>query len=539
MPLNAPAPKPRLLRPQTWTRRGWLCALGVVLLLGVSTFLTWRHISAPERWIREAEAALERGDRATVDHRVTLLTERGRFDDAHFLRGKAHVQAGRAQLTEAVAAARSVHTQQSLFLFLDLGGLAAQPMHPRLDVVCQENSQAAPWTAHLPASQRRREQDERIRAAFQSGLQSFSQLSPDSPRRAEAATLSGDCYFRLGLLRAAAEALTFAVEQNPDDIESHRLLASIFFDLGAMDRSEHHANEIARLDPNDGRPLRMIGSIHKDFRNVDSAVTAYREALDRQLQPAARAEVITELAEFLIDNLGKHAEALELLKQCPPGFDNTPELWTLKANCLWQLPGDKREALRLVEAALQAEPNRANALVLRAKLHLHYDETEQAIKLLEKAAAIDAFDYKTRSQLAGAYQLLVQQAGDEVIAASALEALGESASPLGATPSLPGTLAWLAQTQRHRLWQARAAEHEQASQKIMKALTELTDLSSKVDRELWNPQIRCDIAKIWMQLQRPAMARMWLNAALSCDPTHQPSRAALRQLAVEQTAPGS
>lgn len=524
--------RPRLLRPRTWGRRQWLFALGVALLCTGCGLGFWWYHTEPERWYQRALLAMECGDQEEVDRLVLRLHDRGRHDEAHFVRGKAQVLAGRALNQELLQAARGEQVDQALRLLLDLGGQlaqAAQPVGPRIDVVCQENTAAAPWAQSRPASRRRVELQERIRAALESGAREFGQMQGETPLRVEAGALTGDCLFRLGDLRAAAQVLAYVVDQKPDDVESHRLLAALYFDLGAMGRAEYHAKEVARLDPEDGRPLRLIGSIHKDFRNAEQASVAYRAALERKLSPAARSEVVRELTELLVEDLGKDQEALQTLEQIPPGWRDSPDVWVLRATCIWRSP-DKTEAIRLLDAALRADPELPVALVLRAKLHLHYEEPEAAIHLLERAARIDPHDYKTQNQLAGAYRLRAQQMEEELLAVAAAQALGGAADLSGAQPPVAAHVWLAARTGQWQVLRQRAEKHQQASEEVKDALTKLTHLSRQAGMEPWNAQLRFEIAEIWAGMDRPQMTRMWLNAALICDPDHAGARTALRKL---------
>jgi tetratricopeptide (TPR) repeat protein len=529
--------QPYRLRPWTWSRRSQGLALGVMLLLTAAGLAFWRYHAAPGRYLREGMAALDRSDMDEAERYALLLEGRGRNDAAHFLRGKAHVLAGRELLRQAVVLARREQVDQGLLLLLDVSGQLVQPFSVRPDVVCQEHSVLAPWTRWRPAQRQRREMDERIRAAFQSGLRELAHLKTDSPFGVEAAALSGDCCFRLGELRQAANLLDFVVQQRPDDIDSHRLLASLYFDLGAMGQAAYHAKEVARLDLEDGRAHRLIGSINKDFRNIHDAAIAYREALGRRLSPAARAEVVRELAELLVDDLGQHREALDVLAQCPAEFAEMPDIWVLRANCLWQLSADKSEATRLADAALAVQPDMPMALLLRAQLYLHYEQPEPAIALLERARRQDPFDYKIRSQLAGAYQLRTRQADDAVLRAAALDALAGSTDGLGAAVPMPALIGLASEAAQRQVFQYLKEDHELASNLIKQHLVELTRRSRQAGSgtAVWDAQIRYEIAAIWMQMDRPAMARMWLNAALVCDPEHRAAQQAMQELEKQGT----
>lgn|GEM_PF-4493352 len=514
--------------PPTPKARRWAWRIGLLAVLAalISAAIYW-HLTAPDRWFKQGLAALESRDQATLERTVRLLALRGRFDEASFLRGKAHVLEGRRLLEEAFVHARQEQVEQTLFFLLGLGARQCQPVAQRVDVLGRVANPSAAWSAWLASGSQRADLQERTRAAFQLGLDELNHVVSEGPLRTEAAFLRGDCFVRLGDLRRAASMLRYVLDQNPDDIEAHRLLASLYYDTGAMSRAIFHLEEVARLDEKDGRPLRMLGAIHKDFRNATRAVNAYRTALDRPLTPAARAEVLRELSEVLINELGQHREALDFLRSVPPEFAHQPDILVLQAECLWQLQADKSEAQKLVDEAIRIDPELGPALVMQGKLLLHYEKPHESLEVLEHARRLDPFDHKCRNQLVAAYTLLAREADDEVQQTLALQGLADSLVPLGTAPSLPATLTVAAAETRRQTYLFFREDHMKASQIIVDTLLKLSELSAKAEAEVWNAEVRFAIGSIWIQLHRPGMARMWLNAALVCDPQHRGARDAL------------
>jgi hypothetical protein len=59
---------------------------------------------------------------------------------------------------------------------------------------------------------------------------------------------------------------------------------------------------------------------------------------------------------------------------------------------------------------------------------------------------------------------------------------------------------------------------------------ELTDLSREAMAQPWNADLRVRIAATWQRLGRPSLARMWLQAALACDPDHREAQRVLKEL---------
>src|SRR5262249_11149387 len=140
---------------------------------------------------------------------------------------------------------------------------------------------------------------------------------------ADAAAVVGECYLCLRELgesvdlRGAVAVLGRAVKGQPDHLEAHRCLASIYLDLQVAGTALEHLRAWGRLDPHDGRPFRWIGLLtDKHYQDSAAAIQAYRAALARQLSPPARAEVARELANVLMRSQADYAGALAVLDEC-------------------------------------------------------------------------------------------------------------------------------------------------------------------------------------------------------------------------------
>lgn len=516
--------------------RKWLAGGLAVLLVAAGGGLgVWHYWTAPERWFRQGLAVADQADLVEVERLVRMLQARGRYEEAHFLLGKYHIVKGRRSLDEAFVEMRQETVECHLLALADLGCTLLAPSPCRWEAVGRCNTPAVPWAGLRPTGRRRLELQDRTRAAFAQAVEELNLVVTEGPLRTEAAFLRGDCFFRLGDLRRAASMLRYVLEQNPDQIEAHRLLASLYYDMGVMGRAIFHLEEVARLDPEDGRPHRMLGAIHKDFRNTTRAVASYRAALERRLAPAAKAEVVRELAEVLVTELGQHREALGVLDQIPPDFADDPEVLVLRAECLWQLEADKSEAEALTEAALRRDPELVPALTMRGKILLHLERPHESVAVLEQGRRLDPFDHRCRNQLVAAYAMLAREAEDEVTLALALEGLTGALDPMGGSAGLPGSVPVAAAAARHRYYLFMREDHMKASQIIVDTLLKLSELSAKAEAEPWNAQVRFVIGSIWIQLRRPGMARMWLVAALACDPEHAGAREALARLERQET----
>src|SRR5205085_1784022 len=131
-------------------------------------------------------------------------------------------------------------------------------------------------------------------------LQEFNRIRDQGALRREAVADSGQCLLQLHNAAEAARCFEFVLSEQPDHVECHRGLAVVYYDQGATDRALEHLRAVARLDPGDGRPHRLMGLIYKDMGRLSEAVASYEEALQRPLADKRLREVREELAEALV-----------------------------------------------------------------------------------------------------------------------------------------------------------------------------------------------------------------------------------------------
>src|SRR5205807_2622145 len=141
-----------------------------------------------------------------------------------------------------------------------------------------------------------------------------------------------------------------------DHADTHRGLAAVAYDLGQLDRAVAHLEQVARLDPSDGRPHRLTGLIFKDLSQLEPAEAAYREALRRTLPENERRAVYLELGETLV-RLTRYADALDVLDEGAAAGTPRDADWTAaKAESLRGL-GRQADAAAELDRGLAADPN--------------------------------------------------------------------------------------------------------------------------------------------------------------------------------------
>ena len=191
----------------------------------------------------------------------------------------------------------------------------------------------------------------------------YNRLRGTSGLRCEASALYGQ-WFLLRLQRPmeAERFLRAVIAEQPEHIDAHRGLATIYYDQGAWALAVRHLDAWGRHDTRDGRPHRLMGLIYRDLDQPPLAVPCYREALGRELKDVVVREVRLELAECLARQ-SKYAEALEAVEAMPSADrQGSPRLQAIEGECLWGL-GRSAEAQQCVDAALRDQPTDVELLL--------------------------------------------------------------------------------------------------------------------------------------------------------------------------------
>lgn len=301
--------------------------------------------------------------------------------------------------------------------------------------------------------------------------------------RLEAAALIAKCLVFLGEHREAEKIFlhvlnTWHPDMDPQRglIDAHRGLFSIYYDQGALTHAIGHMEEVARLDPSDGRAPRTLGFIYKNIlQSEDLAIEFLTEALHRNLTPLVGDEVRAELAEIFVRK-GQVDQALQMLEN----ITDYPRVLALRAECL-RIQGQTATAEELLKRALASDPGNLDALRLLADLHLEAHRSAEAVILLKRALQADPNDDRSLSLLVRAHEMAGARAEAEQVRQT------------------------LRETQ---------ALFEEMSQLTREALT-----------NPWDPVVRYRLAETCRKLHKPDLAAIWTQAAKACA-GREPSEAA-------------
>lgn len=301
----------------------------------------------------------------------------------------------------------------------------------------------------------------------------FNRLRGSGALRLEASALYGQ-WFLLRLQRPieAERFLRAVIAEQPEHVDAHRGLATIYYDQGAWALAIRHLEAWGRHDRRDGRPHRLMGLIYRDLDQPPLAVPCYREALRRELKDVVVREVRVELAECLAQQ-SNYAEALDAVESMPSADrQGSPRLQAIEGECLWGL-GRSAEARKCVDAALRGQPT-VELLLLRARMHMGDGAAGDAVPLLEQALRHHPHDHSCRHELA-----------------QALQALGK---------------------------RAEAAEQRRLLDQTQAAMQERGRLTMEAGERPWDAEVRLRLAVLCEQLQMTEAASLWRRTAERCPP---------------------
>ena len=177
-----------------------------------------------------------------------------------------------------------------------------------------------------------------------------------------------------------------------------------------------------------------------------------------------------ELADCLVHQL-RYDEALETLATVP----ETSQSLSLSAQCHSAL-GNTDEALVEADAALRLDPQNRSAVLTKAAILLEHDHSEAAVPILEAAASTYQSDFDILFQLTKVWRMTGRTAQADAQA-------------------------------------AKLAELDQL-------IAEFSALNKQAFSDLDIAELRCQLGRLALRLDRPELARSWFQAALAIDPQH-------------------
>lgn len=238
------------------------------------------------------------------------------------------------------------------------------------------------------------------RTRYQQALNRLTPSMAAGPLRPHVLRLAGDSLFHLGEFDRAEPLLIQLVAEFPDEVDAHRALATMYYDLGSPELALKALDQVIRLAPLDYRPHHLAGVMLADNENFVTAAQQFRLGLSKAPSEEVRQMMQRELAQTLI-SLRDFQGALDALAGTPSSSATD----TQRAECLWSL-GNAEQAARLVDEVLTTHPENVHALKLKARFLEDAGQGEQATKLLQRALVTEPFDLDARYQLVQLYGAL-------------------------------------------------------------------------------------------------------------------------------------
>ena len=252
---------------------------------------------------------------------------------------------------------------------------------------------------------------------------------------------------------------------NPRRAEACRLLAVVYFDIGAMEPALDSLQNVIELTNSDYRPFYLKATILQDYEQFEDAIQAFQAAADRLPNvQALRDEIALGTAECLV-RLRRYEQVLRVLESCSP----RAEILMLKADACFNLRRFDQAKI-LAEQILAERPEFVDALVLSARLLEMDGRNADAIALLQTAVEREPMSSELCHRMADVL-------GADGRAVEALE------------------------------FRSRAVQ-------IATVQEEFTALHKQAVTDTQDVVLRLKLADLAQQLQKSDLAEMWLKAAL-------------------------
>jgi len=267
-------------------------------------------------------------------------------------------------------------------------------------LACVDRSDAAGIERIEQALRKQGHEDEAIilqcawlaqRDRYEEVLKQLPERLADSPLRRQYLRLMGESLYRIGNTEHAEIVLSKSVAEFPDEVESWRHLALVYYNVARDDQAMASQLQIQKLAPDDFRPHQLAALILVEKEDFAGAAGELQAALEKGPPAQIRTDLRAGLARCLMRQ-SQYADAVTLLDQ----ESNSPEASALQANCYWAL-GDKLRAGLLARDVLSLEPANLSALRVKAQQLRDQDKRADAAEILKRIISAEPFDMESRT----------------------------------------------------------------------------------------------------------------------------------------------
>jgi len=280
---------------------------------------------------------------------------------------------------------------------------------------------------------------------------------------------------------ASAESLWSRAKQHPDQAgEIFRALSQGYRKNYLLISMRRCLDAWLELEPGNEQALLRRGWVRERQNDHAGALEEYQQALDAQ--PDGHEARLRKAQTLLYLKRPREAvDDLEMLRQINSA---DPEAGLALVQC-WVGLGRMDEAQNLLDELITNNPKEFPLLVEQGRLDLEQGKLESAVSWLRRAVERMPRDYQAHYHL---------------------------------------SLALARQGKKKEAEQIRARLKEiEADLELMSQLTE------RLQKRPQDPDLRCEIGKVFLRAGEDREALLWLKSALRSDPNHVPSHLALAQ----------
>ncbi|HLJ50298.1 MAG TPA: tetratricopeptide repeat protein [Bryobacteraceae bacterium] len=218
-----------------------------------------------------------------------------------------------------------------------------------------------------------------------------------------------DLYIQSGRLREAVTEAEDALKQNPNDLNSRRILARIYtrligdpgqnrIDETMVKKAIEQYQKITEKDPKDVESWLMLGRLEKVAENSVEAQNAYKKALEADPN---NEDALTGLAMVYAD-LGDSKAAAEMMQKAAEKDPNPRNLEALAQT--YEQMKDFSLASETLRRALEQSPGNMDLKKRYARDLLFADQYEESLKVYKEIAASDPKDPEAELRLSEIYR---------------------------------------------------------------------------------------------------------------------------------------
>lgn len=228
---------------------------------------------------------------------------------------------------------------------------------------------------HLEAAQKYLSQGK-----LQQAIAEYEQILKSEPKDQITLMTLGDLYVRAGEIARALERFEF--------------LAQLFLSDGFNSKAIAIYKKIAKLAPDDPRPLEKLAELYVAQGVMSEARSLYLQMAEAHLRANRKdkaVEVLRQLLDLEPDNLRVQVRLAELYVN----IGQTEEAAHAYLNCAHRMfdRAEFSEALKYADQALKASPSNHHAIMVKARASAAQGDVDTAIRLLENLpAAVEGTD---------------------------------------------------------------------------------------------------------------------------------------------------